>query len=328
MPASQCRRLLIKAIVAGPSLATAGRATADDDGEGTLRLVSGFETAGPGDVLTRVLALEFARLRDERVAVMNRGGAGGRIAASYVRKQEPDGRNLLVADTCTMVLAPLTYRTAGFDPWSDFDAVARVANRRSVIVVPADSPLQDVEAWLRDARRFPEAATVGTAAAGSLRWFIGRRLACEHEPSLLLMPYRRATLLINDIVGGSIAAGIVALADALPYRHAGRIRILAVDGAQRSRLAPDVATLAELGFRGFESPQWYGLFAPRGSPASEVERWNEAAFALLSRGDMPGRLPGIGIEPDPGSPQALQVTLAADIESWRPIAAASGFATD
>lgn len=319
--------MLVKGIAAAPGLALAGQAGADDD-EGRLRLVAGFETAGPGDVLTRVLAIEFGRHWDETVAVMNRGGAGGRIAAGYVRSQVPNGHNLLLADTCTMVLAPLTHRTAGFDPWADFVSVGRVGIRRCVIVVPADSPVRDVNAWLRDARRVPEGATVGTSAAGGLRWFIGCRFAHEHEASLLLIPYRRNAPLINDVVSGTIAAGIVPIADALPYRHAGRIRILAVDGAQRTRLAPDVVTLRELGFRGFDSPQWYGLFAPRGTPASAVDRWNEAALALLSRGDMRGRLPSIGIEADPGSPQALDATLAADIASWRPMVAASGFLVD
>lgn len=319
--------MLVKGIVAVPGLALAGRVRADED-ERRLRLVAGFETAGPGDVLTRVLAIEFGRHWDESVAVMSRAGAGGRIAADYVRNQEPDGRNLLLADTCTMVLAPLTRRTAGFDPWADFVAVGQVATRRSVIVVPADSPVRHVDAWLRDARRVPEAVTVGTSAAGGLRWFIGFRFAYEHEASLLLMPYRRSALLINDVVAGRIAAGIVPIADALPYRHAGRIRILAVDGAQRTPLAPDIATLCELGFRGFDSPQWYGLFAPRGTLAPAVERWNEAVLALLTRGNLPGRLPGIGIEADPGTPQALGVTLATDLRAWRPVVAASGFVVD
>jgi tripartite-type tricarboxylate transporter receptor subunit TctC len=319
--------MLAKGMLAAPGVALAGMARADDD-EGRLRLVAGFETAGPGDVLTRVLAVEFGRHWDETVAVMNRGGAGGRIAAAYVRRQEPDGQSLLLADTGTMVLAPLTHRAAGFDPWLDFVAVGRVATRRCAIVVPTDSPVRDVDSWLRNARRKPEAATVGTSAAGALRWFIGFRLAHEHEASLLLVPYGRSTLLINDVAGGTIAAGIVPIADALPYRHAGRIRILAVDGAQRTRLAPDVATLGELGFGGFDSPQWYGLFAPRGTPASAVDRWNAAALALLSRGNVPGRLPSIGIEADPTPPQALDATLAADIETWRPMVAASGFVRD
>jgi tripartite-type tricarboxylate transporter receptor subunit TctC len=322
------RRILAKGLLTLPFLATAGRSAAEALDEGRLRLVAGFDTAGPGDVLTRVLAIELARRWDEPVAVMNRGGAGGRIAASYARDQPPDGRSLLLADTCTMVLAPLTHRTVGFDPWEDFVAVARLATRRAAVIVPADSPLRDVDDWLRDARRIPEAASVGTSAVGSLRWFIGCRLAYEHERSLLLLPYRKSTLLINDVVGRSIAAGIVPLVDALPYRQAGRIRILAVDGIERTRLATDVATLAESGYRGFESPQWYGLFAPRGTPASAVERWGEAAIALLSRGDMPGRLPSIGIEADPGSPQALQTALATALEAWRPVAAAAGFESE
>jgi tripartite-type tricarboxylate transporter receptor subunit TctC len=279
-------------------------------------------------VLTRVLAIELGRHWDEPVAVVNRGGASGRLAAAYVRHQPPDGRSLLLADTCTMVLAPLTHRTVGFDPWEDFVAVGRIASRRSVVIVPADSPVGSMDVWLRDARRGPEAATVGTSAAGTLRWFIACRLAHQHEESLILLPYRRSTLLINDVVGGSIAAGIVPIADALLYRQAGRIRILAVDGAKRTPLAPDVATLAELGFPGFQSPQWYGLFAPRGTPAAAVERWGEAAAVLLARGDMPGRLPSIGIEADPAPPQALQVALAADIEAWRPIVSASGLEVD
>ena len=322
------RRLLVKGILAVPGLALAGRAAADDNDEGRLRLVAGFETAAPGDVLTRVLAIELGHHWDETVAVLNRGGASGRVAARFVRDQAPDGRNLLLADTCSMVLAPLTHRTAGFDPWEDFVAVGRVAIRRSVIVVRADSPVRDVDAWLQDARRVPEAATVGTSAVGGLRWFLGCRFAYEHEASLLLVPYRRSPLLISDVVGGSIAAGIVPMGDALPNRRAGRLRILAVDGAQRTRLAPDVPTLGELGFRGFESPHWYGLFAPRGTPAAAVDRWSDAALALLSRGNIPGRLPNIGIEAHPGSPQALQVTLAADIQTWRPMVAASGFLID
>jgi tripartite-type tricarboxylate transporter receptor subunit TctC len=311
-----------------PLLARAGRSAVEPADDERLRLVAGFDTAGPGDVLTRVLAIELGRHWDEPVAVMNRGGAGGRVAASYARNQPPDGRSLLLTDTCTMVLAPLVHRMAGFDPWEDFVAVGRLAIRRAAVIVPADSPLRDVDAWLRDARRMPEAASVGTSAAGSLRWFIGRRLACEHEQSLLLLPYRRSTLLINDVVGGSIAAGIVPIADALPYRQAGRIRILAVDGAQRTPLVADIPTFAELGFRGFESPQWYGLFAPRGTPASAVERWGEAAAGLLARGDMPGRLPRIGIEAEPGPPQALQAALAADVDRWRPVVSASGLEVD
>jgi tripartite-type tricarboxylate transporter receptor subunit TctC len=322
------RRLLAKGLLTVPLLALAGRSAADASDDGRLQLVAGFDTGGPGDVLTRVLAIELGRRWDETVAVMNRGGANGRIAASYARNKAPDGRSLLLADTCTMVLAPLIHRMAGFDPWEDFAAVARLASRRAAIIVPADAPLRDVGAWLRDARRIPEAASVGTSAVGGLRWFIGCRLAQEHERALLLLPYRRSTLLINDVVGGSIAAGIVPIVDALPYRQAGRIRILAVDGARRTPLAPDVATLAELGFRGFESSQWFGLFAPRGTPAAAVERWGEAAIALLSRGDMPGRLPSVGIEADPGSPQALQATLAADVETWRPVVEASGYAVD
>ncbi len=326
--ASRHRRLLAKRLLTTPLLALAGRAGAEAPDEGPLRLVSGFETAGPGDVLTRVLAIEIGRHWDETVGVINRSGARGRMAANYVRHQQPDGRSLLLADTCGMVLAPLYHRAIGFDPWADFVAVGRLASRRSVIIVSAASPLRDVDAWLRDARRSPETATLGTSAAGGLRWFIGCRLAHEHEESLVLMPYGRSTLLVNDVVAGRIAAGIVPIADALPYRHAGRIRILAGDGAERSPLVPDVATLGELGFRGFDSPQWYGLFAPRGTPASIVDRWSEATLALLARGDMPGRLPSIGIEADPGSPEELKTTLAGDIETWRPLVAASGFVVD
>ncbi len=322
------RRLVAKGLLSVPLLGLAGRASAQAPDDGPLRIVAGFETAGPGDVLTRVLAIEIGRHWDETVGVISRSGARGRIAADYVRNQQPDGRSLLLADTCTMVLAPLYHRAVGFDPWVDFVAVGRVASRRSVIIVSAASPLRDVAAWLRDARRAPEKATVGTSAAGGLRWFIGSRLAREHEESLVLMPYGRSTLLVNDVVAGRIAAGIVPIADALPYRHAGRIRILASDGAQRSALAPDVATLGELGLRGFDSPQWYGLFAPRGTPASIVDRWSEATLALLARGDMPGRLPSIGIEADPGSPEELKATLADDIETWRPVVEASGFVVD
>lgn len=325
---SRRRRLLAKGLLAAPLLALTGRAGAEPPDDGPLRLVAGFDTAGPGDVLTRVLAIEVGRLWDETVNVLNRSGGRGRMAADYVRNQPPDGRTLLLADTCGMVLAPLFHRSIGFDPWVDFVAVARLGSRRSVIVVSAASPLRDVDAWLRDARRAPETATVGTAAAGGLRWFIGCRLALEHEESLVLMPYGRSTLLVNDVVAGRIAAGIVPIADALPYRHAGRIRILAADGAGRSTLAPDVPTLGELGYRGFDSPQWYGLFSPRGTPGSIVDRWSEAAMALLARGDMPGRLPSIGIEADPGSPEALKATLAEDIETWRPLVAASGFVVD
>ena len=326
--ASGSRRLLTQGLLTIPLFAATGRAAAEAADERPLRLVAGFDTAGPGDVLTRVLAIELGRLWDESVGVINRSGGRGRMAADYVRNQPPDGRSLLLADTCSMVLAPLYHRSIGFDPWEDFVAVGRLASRRSVIIVSTASPLRDVEAWLRDARRSQETATVGTSAAGGLHWFIGCRLAHEHEESLVLMPYGRSSLLVNDVVAGRIAAGIVPIADALPYRHAGRIRILATDGAERSALAPDIPTRDELGFQGFDSPQWYGLFAPRGTPATFVDRWSEAAIALLTRGDMPGRLPSIGIEPDPGPPEALQTTRAADVENWRPLVAASGFVVD
>lgn len=292
------------------------------------RLIVGSAPSGAADVLARLIAHHLKNTLDVDVIVENRTGGGGRVAAEYVKGAEPDGLTLLLADTGLMVTSALTHRLIRFDPLADFSAVARVASRYEAIAVSAGRSAaygRDLRQWLQAAGRDESNATYGVPAVGSLSQFIGYRLGREHGVVLLPVPYRGSILLANDLVGDRIAAGILPVADVLPFYRAGRLQVLAVNGARRTSLLPDVPTLDELGFRHFDSLEWYGIFLPRDAPAEVVDRWHDALVKVLALGELNGRLLKIGLHVDPGTPRALAAQLAGDLANWRPIVRAAGW---
>jgi tripartite-type tricarboxylate transporter receptor subunit TctC len=311
--------LVLGLALAGPSRAQAQAL------KGPVKLVVGYPAGGTADAIARMLA---DKLKDDLgvpVLVENRTGAGGQIAAEAVKAAPADGLTLLVANTHMMVMSPLTYKTVRYDPVRDFKAVGRVSSFYEGVAVARDVKADTVAQWLEAARADSKSASFGVPAAGSLSQFIGFRLGTEARATLLPVPYRGSVPLVQDLLGQQISAGITPLGDLAQHQATGRLRVIAVNGARRSSLLPDVPTLKELGFAHFDTLEWVGLFAPAATARTIIDQYQPALAKALGSKDIQDKLQKLGMEADPGSPETLERLLADELARWAPVIKASGF---
>lgn len=319
----------LKAALACLAFGVAVAASAQiDTTRGPLRLVVGYPAGGSADVQARTIADKLAAELGTTVIIDNRTGAGGAIAADYVRLAQPDGLTILLANTHMMVMLPLTTKSVRYDPVKDFKAVGRIVSFYEGIAVPAELPVKDVKQWLELAAKDPLKANYGVPAPGSIAQFIGYRLGSEAKAKLVAAPYRGAAPLVQDLLGNQISAGIMPISDVVPYQQSGKLRVLAVNGAKRAALLPDVPTFRELGQTHFDNLEWTGLFVPAGTSRPIVNQLNAALGKVLANKDVQERLLKLSSDPSPSTPEELSALITDDIKRWAPVVKASGFTSE
>ena len=296
--------------------------------KGPVKLIVGYPAGGSADVQARTLSDKLAAELGTTVVVDNRTGAGGQIAADYVRNAAPDGLTLLLANMHIMVMLPLTSKSVRYDPVKDFQAVGRIATFYEGIAVPAALPARDVKQWLDIARADPQKASYGVPAPGSVAQFMGYRLGTEAKTNLVAAPYRGAAPLVQDLLGDQIAAGILPIADLVAHQQSGKLKVLAVNGAKRAALLPEVPTLKELGQPHFDNLEWTGLFVPAGTPKPIVDQLHAALGKALADKEVQERLRKLSSDPHPSSGEELGKLIEDDLKRWGPVVKASGFTSE
>lgn len=320
------RRLWLAATLLPLALASAALAQVPTD-RGPLRLVVGFPAGGSADVLARTLADKLKHELGLPVVIDNRAGAGGTIAADYVKTQPGDGLTVLLGTMHMMVMAPLTMKSVRYDALTDFKPVVRLSSFHETITVPIATPANTLKEWLELARDNPQYASYGVPAPGSLPQFIGYRLGERVKAKLLAVPYRGTAPLTQDLLGGQIAAGVLPIADMAQYQGE-RVRILAVNGARRSPRLPDVPTLKELGYDEFDRLEWTGMFVPKSTPDATVRQLEAASARVAELAEVRQALQKLGSMADPSPGATLTQAIQDDIALWGPVVKASGFAAD
>jgi tripartite-type tricarboxylate transporter receptor subunit TctC len=319
----------LKATLASAALAFAAAAGAQiNTAHGPLKLIVGYPAGGSADVQARTLADKLAAELGTTVVVDNRTGAGGAIAADYVRTAPADGLTVLLANMHMMVMLPLTTKSVRYDPIKDFKPVGRIVSFYEGIAVPAELQARDVKQWLDIAAKDPKKANYGVPAPGSVAQFIGYRLGSDAKAGLVAAPYRGAAPLVQDLLGNQISAGIVPIADLVAHQQSGKLKVLAVNGAKRAALLPDVPTLKELGQPHFDNLEWTGLFVPAGTPRPIVDQLHAALGKALANKDVQERLLKLSSDPNPSTPEELSALIADDIKRWGPVVKASGFTSE
>lgn len=323
----QLRRVLALALLPA-ALTVAGLASAQvPKDRGAVRLVVGFPAGGSADVLARTIA---DKLKDELgvpVVVDNRVGAGGTIAAEYVKGQAGDGLTVLLGTTHMMVMAQLTTKVVRYDGNRDFKPVARLSSFYEAVTVPISSPANTIAQWLELARNDPKHASYGVPAPGSLPQFIGYQLGTVSHTKLLPVPYRGAAPVTQDLLGGQIAAGIIPIAD-MAQHNGKRVKILAVNGSRRSEQLPEVPTLKELGYEQLDQLEWTGLFVPASTPEATVKQLEAATLKVVTLPDVREALQKMGTQPDAAAGHTLTSSITNDLKTWTPVVKASGFSAD
>jgi tripartite-type tricarboxylate transporter receptor subunit TctC len=290
----------------------------------------GFSSAAAGQHVRRRRAPDRGALRDgvaQPVVVENRPGATGRIAVAALKSAPPDGATLLLAPIAVPVIVPLVFKEPNLDPARDLVPIAQVSKYEFAFAVGADHPARTVHEFVVWAKARPAQVTFGTPGAGSVSHFLGVMLGQAAGLELVHVPYRGAAPLESELMSGQITAGVSALSDFLALHGAGKLRILATSGRERSPLLPAVPTF-EQGYPSVEGVGWHGIFAPAGTPQPVVSRLSGAIAAALQSPELREKFAALGIEPTGTTPQALAAIIAADIVRWRAIVKATGFSAE
>ena len=318
------RRKLVATLVAAPLLSALPQTLRAQSSGAPVRILVGFPAGGTIDVVARVLA---DRMKDDLgvpVVVESRVGAGGQLAAQALKAAAPDGKTLMIAPDHTMVVVPLTLKDPGYDTARDLMAVGQVARYVGAFAVSSNLGVKNFTEYLAWARANPALANVGIPAPGSKPHFGMLALARETRVALTTVPYKGSAPLVQDLLGGQIAAGTTALGDFLEHHAAGKLRIIGVIDPRRVPQIPEVQTFAEQGFK-LDLNYWLGMFAPAKTPGPVIERINAALSKALAQPDVRERMVKMVFEPAGGSPGAMTDVMQADTRYWEPLVKASGW---
>jgi tripartite-type tricarboxylate transporter receptor subunit TctC len=296
--------------------------------EAPIRIVVGFPPGGGSDLIARLVAERMKVTLGTNVVVENRPGVNGILAVEAVKNAAPDGRTLMVAPIAVTVFAPLTHANLRYDPTRDFAPVSLAATFQLSLAVGPASPAKTLHEYIAWVRANPANGVYGLPTVGSPSHFFGILLARATGLDLVPVPYKGGPPLTNDLIGGQVPAGITALSDWVRQHEAGKIRILATSGSERSPVAPDVPTFKELGFPAIEGSGWQAFHTPAGTPRATLERLSAAIASALTAPDVKERLLAIGLEPVGSTPEELARRMAEDTAKWAPLVKASGFRAD
>jgi tripartite-type tricarboxylate transporter receptor subunit TctC len=287
-----------------------------------ITLVVPYPAGGGNDVLARLVAEKMSHSLGQQIVVENRGGAGGTIATRQVAKSAPDGYTLLIA-TSSLAINPSLYPNVGYDPRKDFAPVGLIASSSNVALVHPSVPASSIKELIALAQQNPGKLNFASTGSGSSVHLAAELFALMAEIKLTHVPYRGSGPALNDLVGGHVTMMFATMPSSGLARD-GKVRALAVTGAKRSSVLPDVPTVAEAGLPGYEAVLHYGLVAPAGTPRPIIDKLNAALRTALSDDSLRQRLATEGAEPLPSTPEEYAADIDHEEIKWSKIVQLSG----
>jgi tripartite-type tricarboxylate transporter receptor subunit TctC len=281
-----------------------------------VTIVVPFAAGGANDILARLLAQHMGQALGQQFVIENRGGAGGTIGARSVAKAPADGYTLMVGHSGVFGVAPALYADPGYDPVRDFAPIGLIASYQQVIVVHPSLPVRSVADLIALARKEPGKITYATAGVGSGSHVSTELFAGMADIKLTHVPYRGTGAMQGDLVGGHVDMSITTFPSVFGQLRSGGLRPIAVTGAMRSSILPDLPTVAESGIPGYVAVIHYGLVAPAGTSRSILERLNAELRAALASEDVRARIAEEGGESLPGTPDQQGIDIRDEATKW------------
>src|SRR5262245_25114733 len=313
-------RLLAACLIA---LASTAAADAQSFPSKTIRSIVPFTPGGSNDVVAREIANGLQARLKETAVVENKPGGGGTIAYSYVAKSPPDGHLLLIAPA-SFTIGPHLARNPAYHPITDFAAINLVADVPFVMVVPEALPVRTVKDFVALAKTSPNKLTFGSVGVGTPQHLGGELFKLNAGVDLIHVPFRGATAVIPDLLAGRIDMFIGAINSLLPLIREGKLRPLAATSRQRIASLPDVPTMAESGFPGFEVGSGVGLVAPAHTPPEIIETLNREITKIIETPGFHERMAAIGVDVVGTTPGEFAKIISEDYEKWGKVIAAAG----
>ncbi len=301
-------------ITAALALAT-GAASAQAWPAKPVSLVVPFPAGGTTDVLARALAEKLGPALGQPVIVESKPGAGATLGADHVAKSKPDGHTLLVG-AVHHTIASSVYRKLPYDFQKDLTPLTVIAMVPNVLVINASSPAKTVSEFVALAKNAKPEFSYGSNGNGTAQHLIGTQFENMSGASLLHIPYKGSGPLTTDLLGGQVTMSFDTLTPVLPHIKAGKLRALAVTTGKRSSALPEVPTLAESGFAGFDISTWFGVLAPAGTPKEITTRLAAEMAKIIQSAEFRQRMAEIGAEPIGNTPEQMARQITADTEKF------------
>ena len=317
------RTILAAALCAAAALHGAG-AAAQAWPTKPLRLMVPFPPGGSTDIVARIVAQKMGERLGQSIVIENRGGAGGTIGTALVAKAAPDGYNLTVASTSTHVVAPSVYARLDYDPVKDFAPVGLMAVSPYLLVVHPAVPAKTLQELVALAKKQPGKLNYASAGVGSTTHLSMEMLKAVSGTYMLHIPYNGNGPAGTATVAGQVEMLFGSLPALLGHAKGGRVRAIAVGTLKRSPSLPEVPTVAESGYPGFDASLWLAIMAPAGTPQPVLDRLNKELVAVVSAADTREALDKAGAEPLTGTPADLAAMIRDGVPKYAKIVKTAG----
>jgi len=288
-----------------------------------VSMVVGFEPGGGTDTVARIVAKTMGENLGQQVVVENRAGAGGNIAVDYVAKSAPDGYTIVLANVGALAVNPHLLKVP-YDPLRDLAPITMAVVFANVLVVQPSLAVSSLAEYVKLAREKPATVTYASSGIGGAGHLAGELLKMMAQIDIVHVPYKGGGPAMQGFLGGQVESFFATPVSSIAQIKAGKARPIATTGARRSALLPEVPTVAEAGYPGYEALNWYAYLGPARMPKDLVDRLNRELVKALGAPEVVGLLEKQGVEPQPGTPEELARYIAREYQTWGKVVKEAG----
>jgi tripartite-type tricarboxylate transporter receptor subunit TctC len=282
-----------------------------------IRIVVPYAPGGNVDISARIVAPPLAEVLGQSVVVDNRPGAGGNLGAALVARATPDGYTLLVGSSGPLSVNPVIFKSLPYDSLKDFVPLSTVQSVPLIVLAGPKSGINSIADLVAAAKTRPGKLTMASSGAGTTNHFAIELFSSMAGVKVLHVPYKGSGPALAELLGGQVETMVDQLAASIGYVKDGRLKVLAVTTAQRSGVLPNVPTLDELGYKGFQASTLLGLLAPTGTPKPVVDKLNAAIRKVMDNPAVSERFRGLGTEPGASSPEEFSKRIREELMQWQ-----------
>ena len=293
-----------------------------------IRFIVGFPAGGANDLVARVVGAKLSPRLGQQIVVENRAGAGGNIAHEFVAKAAPDGYTMVLASVASMAMSPGLLGKAPFDPVNDFAPIAQVVDVSSLLSVHPAMPVKTLKEFIARAKQQPGRINVGNPGTGSIAHLSFELFKATAGINVVNVPYKGGGPAVIDAISGQVEALCGVISTGAPHVRSGKLRGIGVTSLKRSAGLPDVPSMAEGGYPGFDASGWLGMAFPAKTPAVLVERMQKEIFAVMAMPDVREQLHNAGLEPSLKDAEAFRGYIKTELAKWTRLIKDAGIKPD
>jgi tripartite-type tricarboxylate transporter receptor subunit TctC len=293
-----------------------------------ITLMIGFAPGGPSDVMARILTRKMEEILKQPFVIENRAGAAGGIAGAAVARAAPDGYTVLLGTGTILAINVSLYKNLGYDPEKDFEPISVIGTQTNVLYTHPSVPAKSLAELIEHAKANPGKLSFGSGGNGTPAHLAGELLKIEAKIDMTHVPFRGTGPALQAVIGGHVPMAYNPPSPLIPHIQSGAIRPIAITTLKRTAVLPEVPTIAESGFPGFEATTWHALVAPAGTPKDVIAALHRATAATVNDPAVRQALSDLGIDVVGGTPEELRAYLKSEIPKWAKLVKASGAKVD